>query len=916
MTGIKIPVSAAFEKGDVDRALGEFEQKFNRLGDAVAKANRVKFNPIDRATIDDIRKVTAAAESLRKVSGDFNKRLKATGQDKSSFFDIDWNKLYPDQHSRSRQMQKAFEYVGGNGRFASPASGGGGSGHPPPAAPPPGGSGGGGGGGGGGRNIVGAGLSAMGPAGRVANGALSTGMASGIGAGLGALAGGLAALAIGKVVGEVREKIGAAQQEFIGYDTLKRTLGDVNVSFNVLRESLRETSRSLDMTFEEGQRLGMQFAKLSGISGDQYRTLAEEVSNAGGFGRSFGLDPSQSNAFFAQMRMHQVTDSSDEKGSRRLALLIGESIAKSGAFSKADEVLEAIAGFTTQQTRMGMNTANVAGYASYYTGMVGSRMPGMDPSSSAALLGRVNASIAGGGGGEAGQNFMYSALGTRLGLDPIQTALLREQGAFGTGKGTFGSGSVYDKFAQQHGLSTPGAAGSDATNLQLIMEKLDEVYGGNPMLKVNAMSNLFGVNNSQAMALSTIKPAELGGLAKRLQRVGVNMNDVNATGISRIAQIEGDTSISDAEKDRRIKEAAGQNQEDTEGSRTRATINGVERAIQEMSGKLVPLMNDMRAGIMFMAGERSGMSSRQIMEAVAKADSKDREQSILGQFDPEIADAEKKRGLLKGKIIGVGSKRDLAARFGDDNERDALDEKLRQLEREETENQSRITALKKERAEKLEEEKARFNKDVSAIRGRGISGSVGELSKNQDFLAELNKTDEMIGAPRGFSAAQIMQESRFKPDAVSSAGAMGLAQVMPGTLAALEKRLGRKLDPSNWQDAATIHREVMVENRKKFGNYKDAARAYNGGWDPSRWGNSETAGYVPAIEGHMSRFSGETATPMPEGYRPGDQAMSREQQRAIELRGTFTLNGPGGQPAAAPVHIATSTGKPAPQGTW
>ena len=955
MTGIRIPVEAAFDKGDVDAAVSDFQQKFNKLGDTISRLNKVKFSPIDRASVDDLRKVVAATESLRKVSGDFNRRLKATGQDKAGFVDIDWDRLYPDPHARARQMQKAFDYVTGGGRFSSPPSPapGGAGGRPPaqpPAAPP-----GGGGAGQQGRRIVSAGLRAAGPVGGVADSALSAGMVGGVGAGLAGLVGGMVAIGIGKIIGSVREKIGAAQQEFIGYDTLKRTLGDVNVSFGVLRESLRASARSLDMTFEEGLRLGTQFAKLSGITSDQYKTLSEEVNVAGGFGRSFGLDPSQSTAFFAQMRMYQVT--SDTQRSRELALLIGESVAKSGAFSKVDEVLEAIAGFTAQQTRTGMNRANVEGYAGFYSGMVGSGIPGMDPASAAALLGRVNASIAAGGAnGEAGQNFLYSALGTRLGLDPLQTTILREQGAFGTGAGTFGEGSTYARFARKYGLGTPGAAGSGETNLQLIMEQLQRNYAGKPELMVNAMANLFGVNNSQAMALSTIDPKQLGGLAARLKRSGVNINDINATGISRIAQIEADGSLSDDEKTARIKALARENQEETEGSRTRATINGVERAIQDMAGKMVPLMNDMRSGIMYLAGEKGSKSPREIMEAVARAESKDRSQQVLGLMDPAIAEAERRRELLKGKILGVSSKRDDAARWGDDKKRDELNEQLRQLEEEERAAQERITVLKKERADKLEEEKRRIDETIENIRKQAAFDPEAEERAYAGYR-EMND-HESRRRPRvsGYSSpalpagqqsaladraqqyfvnagwsreqaagivANLHSESGMRTGAVGDGGAaFGLAQWHPDRQAAFKRRFGKDIREASFEEQlAFVHHELTAGGERAAGgrlrNARTAGEAaelvtrlYERPANPDR-----DAADRAALAERLTQRPLESATPLPEAVRPGDaMAGARGGQQTVEVRGTFNLNGQNGQPAAAPVHVATRVGTPVPTG--
>ena len=63
-------------------------------------------------------------------------------------------------------------------------------------------------------------------------------------AGVAGLIGGVVALGVGKLVGGVMNKIGDAQTDAIGYDTLKRQLGDVNVSFfSVLQRSMHAASR-------------------------------------------------------------------------------------------------------------------------------------------------------------------------------------------------------------------------------------------------------------------------------------------------------------------------------------------------------------------------------------------------------------------------------------------------------------------------------------------------------------------------------------------------------------------------------------------------------------------------------------------------------------------------------------------------
>jgi hypothetical protein len=44
-----------------------------------------------------------------------------------------------------------------------------------------------------------------------------------------------------------------------------------------------------------------------------------------------------------------------------------------------------------------------------------------------------------------------------------------------------------------------------------------------------------------------------------------------------------------------------------------------------------------------------------------------------------------------------------------------------------------------------------------------------------------------------------------------------------------------------------IQRELMRQNVAKFHNVPDALRAYNSGWNPEKWNNPETNGYVADI---------------------------------------------------------------------
>jgi soluble lytic murein transglycosylase-like protein len=955
MTGIKIPVSAEFDAGDVQKAVAQISEQMTKLGQVVAAANKIKFNPVTPGAVAELKQMQNQFNELKRVSGSLRERLKATGQSDTSFGDIDWNRMYHDKAMAQRKMSQAYNHVTAGTRYALPLGtpglnqgGRGAPDHPPQHQ---------GGGGGGGfqsmaGQVAGAGLRAAGPVGGVVANAAGAGMSGGLGAGLFGLLGGLAALGIGKGVGAIKNKVDAAGQEGIGYDTLKRTLGDVNVGFNALRASLRAASNNIDVTFEESQKLGSEFAKISGISKITPKELGDEVSVGGGFGRSFGMDPSESNQFFAQMRAFKVTESTGD--SKRLAVMIGEAVGKSGSFSKADEVLQAISSFTASQSRSGLAGANAVGYAGTFSGLLGSGVPGLDPQGAAALLSRVNSSIASGGAaGEAGQNYLFSALGRKNGLDPIQTAMLQQQGAFGTGRMAFGKGSLYSQFSKKFGGGVSGAAASsDETNLSAILAKTQKDYASNPSLMLNATARLLGVNENQAMALHTIAPHKLNSMTGRMGRLGLDMNGLSSTGISALSNIESGgketlaaqvdalrqhkKSLTNDERQRLDGALAGgdpeklkdilteltysREQEQTEGSKTRESIQQVDKTFQEYATKLVPLANDMRNALVFMAGGGK-MGAGGINAAMKKIDQDEitnagaaQESEINSRYGNQIAAVRGRAETLKAKLDSRAATQAQRTANMTPDQIEADNAEIRSME-EELKNVRKnapgmIQDLEKKRADELGKVRSETSGKLNTLNASygPPPGAATSPNVNADLMAELAKTDKQLGMAPGTSAAQLNKESRFNPSAFNrKSGAMGMAQVMPKTLSALEKRMGRKLDPYNAQDAILIHREVMRENKARFKTDAGALAAYNSGWDPSKWGNSETTDYLATIDGTRGRF----ATPMPAGAPA--RAGGNEPQK-IHFENTVTLNYPNGSRAAEPVTVKKTVSAPRASG--
>ncbi|MBR0738034.1 lytic transglycosylase domain-containing protein [Bradyrhizobium liaoningense] len=100
----------------------------------------------------------------------------------------------------------------------------------------------------------------------------------------------------------------------------------------------------------------------------------------------------------------------------------------------------------------------------------------------------------------------------------------------------------------------------------------------------------------------------------------------------------------------------------------------------------------------------------------------------------------------------------------------------------------------------------------------------GPVSPTDKFCHALREAAEASGIPVPFFARLIWQESRFKSNEVSHAGAQGVAQFMPGTAA--EVGLDDPFDPMKALPASA---KFLRKLRDDFGNLGLAAAAYNAG---------------------------------------------------------------------------------------
>jgi soluble lytic murein transglycosylase len=154
-----------------------------------------------------------------------------------------------------------------------------------------------------------------------------------------------------------------------------------------------------------------------------------------------------------------------------------------------------------------------------------------------------------------------------------------------------------------------------------------------------------------------------------------------------------------------------------------------------------------------------------------------------------------------------------------------------------------------------------------ALHRRGAFDDLRAEFERRYYVAEIRAAAAENGLDPLFLAAMIHVESRFRPDAVSSAGALGLMQLMPATA----REVAREMRISLPETAAIMVPEVNIrlgaryfqKLRRDFGDTRIAIAAYNGGpasvrqWlertapgdtDPANFEKGETRRYIPAVE--------------------------------------------------------------------
>ena len=772
-----------------------------------------------------------------------------------------------------------------------------------------------------GRGVLGAALPSGGLGGSIAHNAVSSaaategGMFSG--GGLARLAGGAAiggAAYLGiRAVSAVKGRINAAEGEGGGYADMSRTMGVTAVDFNGLRDAVRAAASGMALAYEESQKLAQEYARQTGaISlGD----LSKEVRGAAGFSRGMGIDPAKGADFFGTLRHNKV--SGGDADNRRIALMMADAIGKAGVFHKTDEVLQAVSAFTVQATRASFSSANIGGYMGGMGALMGTGLPGMDPSAAASLLAKADGAIRG-GGSLAAQNFMLGTAQQAMpDINATEIGFLRDGGAFGSAQSAFGEGSAFQKMAandpalRAKGLRMAKQGGS-TTNIERFMKGAKQFGAGTIWTKEN-LKGLMGFSDSEAAAFMAAD-GQSGGIGKSLEdfkSAGFDPatmkmsavkgmmttkygSDADRRGQAKYLQgLGGADKLSDVDgaalaaalanpgkDDGKLKEVltrlvATKDMELTEGDRSRQSMKDVENATTAFATKLIPIAIAIREGIV----------------GVAKH---------FGVYKDTVGNSDKaKAALAAGAQDGAGRRQALGKLFAEVRD-----------------NPDNYTPEFREEVERM------FNAEgVNAPEaGQGASGRRGgfEKSTNPDVLRKaglINKASpydamfkraaEKYGVDWKDLKQIAVHESGLRASAVghNKDGSADRGIMQLNSRYDDERGVSNPFDPEqNIMAGAGVWARAL---KKSGGNRRDAFRRYNGAGPRAEWYGDHMMELNAAANGGGS-------IPMPGGASTAPAAATHN----VRIGGSaeVTVKMPDGTAQAVPFNV-TQMGSPKVSGT-
>lgn len=192
---------------------------------------------------------------------------------------------------------------------------------------------------------------------------------------------------------------------------------------------------------------------------------------------------------------------------------------------------------------------------------------------------------------------------------------------------------------------------------------------------------------------------------------------------------------------------------------------------------------------------------------------------------------------------------------------------------------------------------------LSVVVSMTISGHVAVADPYADMIAEAARRAQI---PASWIAAVLHAESRGDAHAASSAGAMGLMQVMPGTWSSLRTSLSLGEDPFDPHDNILAGATYLRWMRDRYGEAGFLA-AYNAG--PARYDEHLATGRpLPAeTRNYVASVSAQLALSLPDNIAIG-APLAPSWQTSSLFPASFLRTGDASRPVGSAYDPARSSG--------
>ncbi len=507
---VKVSVGA-----DVDPAVAALKKIESAAKDAAGG---------NKELADAVGRVNSQFEEAKKVSPGFRDALKNTGQLNKSIIEVDWGKLSTNPKVASNQRSKIVNYATAGTGFEPPSSGSGGKG----------------GSGFGGIPIPGIG-----------------GMLKGV----------LALAGIGGMASMASKSVQLGQANAGNVENLVRASDTLAQDFDSVSNDVRGIGVGLGVATVEAGRLAKTFSQLAGET--KIATAAEHARNAIALSKGFGIDHNVGVRSMGKMDWMM----GGKMQQKELGLIIADAIVSGNMFSKGDEVMGAIERFIESSERVLVNPPDVGAYAALKAVMDSNKSaPGLRGQGAENALNRINQGIQNPGAGDAGDYFMYRAMGQ--GLDIGRFEYLKESGMFGS-------------------MANQGLGGDQQHNLAKVMSRL-KMEMPDKFMRAMSMKKLFGLSMHQSMGFeklyNKINPGEQSDFMQTMSESGIDLSKVSSGVYGEFGKIFN-KGLSKDKTIAAMKKVASDNIAETEGSKMIESNARIESELTAVGNKLIIPLN-------------------------------------------------------------------------------------------------------------------------------------------------------------------------------------------------------------------------------------------------------------------------------------------------------------------------------------